>query len=121
VTRLRAGRQGFVSGQDWRRKFFLIASASEEALGPIQPLILCVPTACFFWVKRPGLEGDQSSSCTAEVKNAWSCTSTPPCLRGVVLNEVHDTSSWRGTWLNTGIPLLTYILTYVNILAVYVT
>jgi hypothetical protein len=38
-------------------------------------------------VKRPELEADHSPPSTAEVKNAWSYTSTPPvCLHGVVLN-----------------------------------
>jgi hypothetical protein len=37
-------------------------------------------------VKRPGLEADHSPPSSAEVKNVWSCTSTPPiCLHGVVL------------------------------------
>jgi len=29
-------------------------------------------------VKRPGREADHSPPSSAEVKNAWSCTSTPP-------------------------------------------
>jgi hypothetical protein len=37
-------------------------------------------------VKRPGREANHSPPSSAEVKNAWSCTSTPPiCLHGVVL------------------------------------
>jgi hypothetical protein len=42
----------------------------------------------FLGVKRPGREADHSPSSSAEVKNAWSYTSTPlGCLRGVVLSE----------------------------------
>jgi hypothetical protein len=38
-------------------------------------------------VKRPGREADHSPTSSAEVKNAWSCTSTPPVrLHGVVLS-----------------------------------
>jgi hypothetical protein len=38
-------------------------------------------------VKRPGREADHSSPSSAEVKNAWSYTSTAPiCLHGVVLS-----------------------------------
>jgi hypothetical protein len=38
-------------------------------------------------VKRPGREADHSPPCSAEVKNAWSYTSTPPIrLHGVVLS-----------------------------------
>jgi hypothetical protein len=29
-------------------------------------------------VKRPGREADHSHASSVEVKNAWSCTSTPP-------------------------------------------
>jgi hypothetical protein len=32
----------------------------------------------FRGVKRPGLEADHSSPSSAEVKNEWSYTSTPP-------------------------------------------
>jgi len=36
---------------------------------------------------QPGREADHSPPSSAEVKNAWSYTSTPPiCLHGVVLN-----------------------------------
>jgi hypothetical protein len=38
-------------------------------------------------VKRPGREADHSPPSSAEVKNAWSCTSIPPIhLHGVVLS-----------------------------------
>jgi hypothetical protein len=41
----------------------------------------------FSGVKRPGSEADHSPPSSAEVKNAWSYTSTPPiCLHGVVLS-----------------------------------
>jgi len=36
-----------------------------------------VPRALFLAVKRPGREADHSSPSNAEVKNAWSYTSTP--------------------------------------------
>jgi len=38
-------------------------------------------------VKRPGREADHSSPSSVEVKNAWSCTSTPPIrLNAVALS-----------------------------------
>jgi hypothetical protein len=40
----------------------------------------------FSGVKRPEREIDHSPPSSAEVKNAWSYTSTPICLLGVVLN-----------------------------------
>jgi hypothetical protein len=42
---------------------------------------------CFPGLKQPGSEADNSPPSSAKVKNAWSCTSTPPiCLHGVVLS-----------------------------------
>jgi hypothetical protein len=39
-------------------------------------------------VKRPGREADHSPPSSAEVKNTWSYTSTPPIrLHGVVLSS----------------------------------
>jgi len=43
-----------------------------------QPPIQGVQEALSLGVKLPGLETDHSPPCTAEVKNAWSYTSTPP-------------------------------------------
>jgi hypothetical protein len=41
----------------------------------------------FLGVKRPEREADHSPPSSAEVKNAWSYTSTPPIrLHGVVLS-----------------------------------
>jgi hypothetical protein len=38
-------------------------------------------------VKRPGREADKSPPCSAEVKNVWSYTSTPPVrLHSMVLS-----------------------------------
>jgi hypothetical protein len=54
-----------------------------KAQSPIQ----WVPGALSLGVKRPGREADQSPPSSAEVKNMWSYTSTPPiCLHGVVLS-----------------------------------
>jgi hypothetical protein len=42
-------------------------------------------------VKRLGREADQSPPSSAEVKNAWSYTSTPSIrLHGVVLRKTHQ-------------------------------
>jgi len=62
---------------------FLFTTASRTALGTTQPPIQWVAGALSLGVKRPGSEVDHSSS-SADVKNAWSYTSTPPV-----------TSSWR--------------------------
>jgi hypothetical protein len=51
------------------------------------PHIKWVPRAISLGVKRSGREANHSPPSTAEVKNTYSCTSTPPIrLHGVVLN-----------------------------------
>jgi hypothetical protein len=49
----------------------------HHRLGPTQPPIQWVQGAFYLGVKRPGHEADHSLPSSAEVKNAWSCTSTP--------------------------------------------
>jgi hypothetical protein len=57
---------------------FLFATASRTVLEPTQPPIQWVLGALSLGVKRPGSEADYSPPSSAEVKNAWSYTSTPP-------------------------------------------
>jgi hypothetical protein len=57
--------------------FFLIATASRALLGQTQPPTQWVPPTISPGVKRPGREADHSPPYSVEVKNAWSCTSTP--------------------------------------------
>jgi hypothetical protein len=60
---------------------------SRLALGPTQPPIQRVTGALSLGVKRPGREADNSPPSSAEVKNGWSYTSTPPIrIHGVVLS-----------------------------------
>jgi hypothetical protein len=50
-------------------------------------IFLWVPEALSLGVKQSGHEADHSPPYSAEVKNAWNYTSTPPiCLHGVVLS-----------------------------------
>jgi hypothetical protein len=66
---------------------FLLTTVSRTALGPTQPLIQWVSGALSLGVMQPGCEADHSPLSSAEVKNVWSYTSTPPIrLHGVVLN-----------------------------------
>jgi hypothetical protein len=66
---------------------FLLTTASRQALGPTQPPTQLVSGAVSLGVKRPGREADHSSPSSVEVKNMWSCTSSPPTrLQGVVLS-----------------------------------
>jgi hypothetical protein len=67
---------------------FLFTTASRTALGPTQPRIQWVPGALSLGVKRPGREADHSPPSSAEVKNAWNYTSTPPVrLHDVVVKH----------------------------------
>jgi hypothetical protein len=50
-----------------------------------QPLIEWVPGALSLGLKQPGREADHSPPSSAEVKNAWRYTSTPPIRFHVVL------------------------------------
>jgi hypothetical protein len=76
MTRLRAGRPVFDSRKG--QGSFLFATASRQALLPIQP-----PTQ---WAFPWGL-ADYSRPSSADVKNVWSYTSTSTIRpHGVVLN-----------------------------------
>jgi hypothetical protein len=56
---------------------FLLTTASGTALRLTQPPIQWVPGVLFLGVKWPGSEADHSPPSSADVKNAWSYTSTP--------------------------------------------
>jgi hypothetical protein len=68
--------------------FLFTTAASTPALGPTHPPIQWVPVTLSREVKWPGRETDRSRPSSAEFKNAWSYTSTPP-----------NTPSWRGAQL----------------------
>jgi hypothetical protein len=55
---------------------FLFTTASRTVLGPTQSPIQWIPRALSLGVTRPGRETDHSSPSSAEVKNAWSYTSS---------------------------------------------
>jgi hypothetical protein len=59
---------------------FLLTTAFRPAPGPPQPPIESVAGVLSLGVKRPKCEADHSPSSSAEVKNAWSYTSTPSCV-----------------------------------------
>jgi hypothetical protein len=66
---------------------FLFTTVSRPTLGPTQPPIQWIPGALSLGVKRPGREANHSPPSSAEVKNAWSCTSTSPSWRGAQLKH----------------------------------
>jgi hypothetical protein len=57
---------------------FLFTTAFRTALGPTQPPIQWARGVLSLGVKRPEREADHSHPSSAEVKNEWSYTSTPP-------------------------------------------
>jgi hypothetical protein len=61
-----------------RLGIFLFTTASRLDLGPTQPPIQWVLGTLSLGAKRPGREADPSPPSSAEVKNAWSYTSSPP-------------------------------------------
>jgi hypothetical protein len=61
-----------------RGKIFLFSTSSRPVLGPTQPPIQWVLGALSLGVKRLGCEADHSVPTSAEVKNTWIYTSTPP-------------------------------------------
>jgi hypothetical protein len=58
-------------------EIFVFTIASRTALWPTQPPIQWVPGAISLGVKRPVREADHTPPSSAEVKNAWSYTSSP--------------------------------------------
>jgi len=75
LTMLWVGRPWFYSRQGLG--VFLFTTASRRALGPNHPPIQWVPGVLSLGVKRPECETDNSPPSSAEVRNAWSVTSTP--------------------------------------------
>jgi len=66
LLQLRAGRTGFNFWQGQGLQFF--ATASRQALGPIQSFIQWIPGAFSLWVKRPVREADHSPPSSAKVR-----------------------------------------------------
>jgi hypothetical protein len=84
-ARLRAECSEFESRQELGMLLFIPASSS--VLGPTKPPIQWVSGALTLGIKRSGREADHSPPSSAEVKNAWSYTSTPQILiHGVLLS-----------------------------------
>jgi hypothetical protein len=57
---------------------FIFTTASRPALEPTQPPIQWEPGALSLGVKQPRRRADHSPPSSAEIKNAWCYTSTPP-------------------------------------------
>jgi hypothetical protein len=74
--------------QDKEKNASVITTTSRPAVGPTQPPIQWVPGALSVEVQRAGHEADHSPPpFSAEVKNAWSYTFTPPIrFHGVLLS-----------------------------------
>jgi hypothetical protein len=76
----RSGFQGSIPGRDC--EFFASPPRPERLWGPTSLL-----SKGYQGIKRPGLVVDHPPPSSAEVKNAWSYSSTPPIrLHGVVFS-----------------------------------
>jgi hypothetical protein len=76
--------------------FFVSATEFRLDLGPIQTPIKWVPEALSPGVKRPRCELNQSPPSRAEIEYyAWSYTSTPLGLHGVVLSSAQVSFAFR--------------------------
>jgi len=81
VTRLGAGRPGFDSRQ--RQEFFFLRHRVQTCSGA-HPVSYPMGTGDLSpWVERPGREANHSPPHSAEIKNAWSYTSTTLRLNDV--------------------------------------
>jgi hypothetical protein len=83
----------------YRLEIFLFSTPSRPALASTQPPTICQPTF-FSELKRLGREVNHSSYSGSEVKNDWSCTSTPPyvfmsCRGKTLLYFVSQVISWH--------------------------
>jgi hypothetical protein len=67
--------RGFESRQELGN--LLLTTVSRPALGTNQPPIQWIPGVPNLVVKRQGIEATHSPPSNAELKNAWSYTSTP--------------------------------------------
>jgi hypothetical protein len=56
----------------------------------------------------PG-EADHPPPSSAEIKNAWNYTSTPPYLLNGMVAQIQDTSSWCSTQAQGQLYLLSYL------------
>jgi hypothetical protein len=67
---------------------FSLLHRLQNGSGATRALIQWVPRDLPLGVKLPGLGADHSPPSSAEIRNAWSYTSTPPIhLNGVVIDE----------------------------------
>jgi hypothetical protein len=62
------------------RELYLFATASRLALGPTQPPVQWILAAFSPGVKQLGYQANHSLLSSAEVKNAYSYTSTHPYM-----------------------------------------
>jgi hypothetical protein len=84
VATLLTGHSGFDLWQG-KREFFSLPPHRSQLWG--------LPSLIFnevLVIKWAGHETDHSPLSSAEVKNAWSYTSTPICLHGMMLNEAQE-------------------------------
>jgi hypothetical protein len=90
---------------------FLFPTVCRPALGPTQPPNQWGPGA-----KRQRREDDHSPLPNAEVKNAWSYTSTPPCFMAwcLIKHRNNFTSTLLFSFLSTILPSFTLFPSFLS-------
>jgi hypothetical protein len=105
----------YINGFDSQRglEICLFNTASRTAMGPTQPPTQWVAGALSLGVKWPGREADHSPPSSAEIKNAWSYTSTPQYvfMAWYLVKHRDNFTFYIHTYVHTYIH--TYIHTYV--------
>jgi hypothetical protein len=76
MTRLWAGGPTNLGSIPSRERDFIFSTTHTPILGPTEP-IQWIPWVSSSGVKRPGHKIHHSCTYSADVKNAWSYTSTP--------------------------------------------
>jgi len=71
--------------------YFIVSGTYDRCIvgtfdGPTQPPIQWIHVPLSLGIKGPGREADNLPPSCSEIKNAWSYTSTPIHLHGVVLS-----------------------------------
>jgi hypothetical protein len=75
-----------------RCKIFLISMSFRPVLGPTEPPIQRVSGALSSAAKQPRRETDHPPTSSAEVENAWICTSSPhTALTALTINSMYIT------------------------------
>jgi hypothetical protein len=101
---------GFGSRRGW--EFFVFATTSRPALGPIQPPSQWVPRVLSLGVKRPGVKLTTHLHLLLRSKNAWSYTSTPQYVFMMRCSVKAEGHLYRVSWVNSVYPVMRLLIQF---------